>query len=89
MNVSSRDITTAWKVSVFGVFLVRMQGNIRTRKTPNTDTFDAVQKKLMHLKSDKTNWQCFNILTPEKTYGDIEEKENNWQLKYVQMKHQK
>ena len=53
---------TAWKVSVFGVFLVRILlhldwirgdteyrsvfspncGKIRTRKTPNTDTFHAV-----------------------------------------------
>ena len=41
----------AWKVSVFGVFLVRVFspfriqsdcGKIRTRKTPNTDTFYAV-----------------------------------------------
>ena len=33
---------TAWKVSVFRGFLVRIQsecGKIRTRKTPNTDTF--------------------------------------------------
>ena len=32
------------KVSIFGVFLVRIQskyGKIRTRKTPNTDTFYA------------------------------------------------
>ena len=50
---------TEWKVSVFGVFLVRISphsnwirrvslriwsecGKIRTRKTPNTDTFRAV-----------------------------------------------
>ena len=36
---------TVWKVSVFGVFLVCTQpecGKIRTRKTPNTDTFHAV-----------------------------------------------
>ena len=35
---------TAWKVSAFGVFLVRFQsrcGKVRTRKTPNTDTFYA------------------------------------------------
>ena len=39
------EVFTAWKVSVFGVFLVRIQfkcGKIRTRKTPNTDTFHAV-----------------------------------------------
>ena len=38
-------IITAWKVSVFGLFLVRIRsecGKIRTRKTPNTDTFHAV-----------------------------------------------
>ena len=36
---------TAYKVPVFGVFLVRIQsacGKIHTRKTPNTDTFCAV-----------------------------------------------
>ena len=38
-------ICTAWKVPVLGVFLVRVQsecGKIRTRKTPNMDTFHAV-----------------------------------------------
>ena len=37
--------TTAWKVSVFGVFLVRIFSHLdwkRTRKTPNTNTFHAV-----------------------------------------------
>ena len=36
---------TAWKASVFGVFLVRIVPHldwIRTRKTPNTDSFNAV-----------------------------------------------
>ena len=36
---------TAWKVSVFGVFLVRIQsecGKIQTRKIPNMDTFHPV-----------------------------------------------
>ena len=36
---------TAWNVYVFGVLLVRIQsecGKIRTKKTPNTDTFHAV-----------------------------------------------
>ena len=36
---------TAWKVSVFGVFLVRIPSECRkiwTRKTKNTDTFHAV-----------------------------------------------
>ena len=35
----------AWKVSIFRVFLVRIfphSNQIRTRKTPNTDTFHAV-----------------------------------------------
>ena len=39
------DMYTARKLSVFGVFLVRIQsqcGKIRTRKTPNTDPFHAV-----------------------------------------------
>ena len=35
-------INTAWKVSVFGVFWSEC-GKIRARKTPNTDTFYAVQ----------------------------------------------
>ena len=38
---------TAWKVSIFGVFLVRISEHsdwIRTRKTPNTDIFDAVRE---------------------------------------------
>ena len=37
--------STAWKVFLFGVFLVRIfphLGWIRTRKIPNTDTFHAV-----------------------------------------------
>ena len=48
-------VLTAWKVSVFGLFLVRISPNsgwirrntqtkcrkIRTKKTPNTDTFQA------------------------------------------------
>ena len=36
---------TAWKVSIFAVILARIQsecGKIRTRITPNTDTFHAV-----------------------------------------------
>ena len=36
---------TAWKVSVFEVFAVRIQpecGKMRTRKTPNTNTFHSV-----------------------------------------------
>ena len=36
---------TAWIVSVFGDFLVRIQSEcrkVRARKTPNTDTFHAV-----------------------------------------------
>ena len=40
-----QTVYTSWKVSIFGVFLVRIQskcGKIWTRKTPNTDTFHAV-----------------------------------------------
>ena len=36
---------TAWKVSVFGIFLFRIQnecGKIQNRKSPNTNTFHAV-----------------------------------------------
>ena len=38
--------TTAWKVSVFGVFLVRIFSHLdwkRTRKTPNTNNFHAAE----------------------------------------------
>ena len=38
-------VLTAWKMSVFGVFLVRIFPHsdwIRTRESPNTDTFHAV-----------------------------------------------
>ena len=44
-NSCSRVFLTAWKVSVFGVFLIRIQSEcskIRTRKTPYTNTFLAV-----------------------------------------------
>ena len=40
---------TAWKVSIFGVILVRIQskcGKIRTRITPNIDNFYAVSNAL-------------------------------------------
>ena len=42
---NNTEINTAWKGSVFGVFLVRIFPHldwIRTRKTSNTDTFHAV-----------------------------------------------
>ena len=45
-------IITACKVSVFGVFLVRIQSKcekIQTRKTPNTNTFYAVYSVLIKL----------------------------------------
>ena len=41
--------STAWRVSVFGVILVRIQskcGKIRTRVTPNMDSFYAVEVAL-------------------------------------------
>ena len=44
----------AWKVSVLGVILIRIQsewGKIRTRITPNTDTFYAVNFELSFLDS--------------------------------------
>ena len=39
---------TAWKVSVFGVFLIRifLCRKIRIRKSPNTYTFNAVKIKI-------------------------------------------
>ena len=52
-NTAISVIYTAWKVSIFGVILVRIQSEsekIRTRITPNTDTFNAVIaiSKLFH-----------------------------------------
>ena len=41
----SANIRTTWKVSIFGVILVRIFSHsdwIRTRITPNTDTFHAL-----------------------------------------------
>ena len=50
-------LSTAQKVSVFGVFLVRIQpecGKIETRKTPNIDTFHVVkQTETMLLRYQK------------------------------------
>ena len=58
-SIGKKWVNTAWKVSVFWVFLVRIFwhlywiqtdtpylsecGKIRTRKSPNTDTFHAVR----------------------------------------------
>ena len=62
-----RDIMTASKVSVFEVILVRIQsecGKIRTRITPNTDTFYAVYDGSFwyfsqHFQIVKNNWSKF------------------------------
>ena len=46
IQLPEKEINTAFQVSVFGVFLVRIQsdcGKTRTRKTPNKDTFHAVK----------------------------------------------
>ena len=80
---------TAWKMSVFGVFLVRIFphsgwirrftqsecGKIRTRKTPNTDTFYAV------FNSNPFHAKCLNFILPGNLrkpemviLGDIERK---------------
>ena len=45
LHVTSNPEITLREMPVFGVFLVRIQsecGKIRTRKTPNTDTFHAL-----------------------------------------------
>ena len=44
-------LSTAWKVSVFGVILVRMRG-MRTRITPDTDTFRAVMIMLQFIRKN-------------------------------------
>ena len=46
---------TEWEVSTFGVFLVRIQsksGKIRTKKTPNMDTFHAVAQAVIFIGSN-------------------------------------
>ena len=60
---------TTWKVSVFGVFLVRIQskwGKIQTRKTPNTDTCHAVQFLTISWIQDKSSqaqhWNPLRLL---------------------------
>ena len=61
---------TAWKMSVFGVFLVRIQsecGKIRTRKTPITGTFTNLsyygyfQKIWNHTFTEDT-WKFLNSI---------------------------
>ena len=70
---------TAWKVSVFGVILVRIQaecGKIRTRITPNTDNFHAVVDKEFSstIYSDILNVNTVFILPSNKfKYSLIEE----------------
>ena len=44
-------LCTAWKVSVFGVILVRMRG-MRTRITPDMDTFRAVMIMLQFIRKN-------------------------------------
>ena len=49
-NVDISETHTAWKVSVFEVFLVRIFRHsdwILTRKTPNRDTFHEVTDELL------------------------------------------
>ena len=51
---------TLREVSIFGVFLVRIQsecGKIRTRKTPNTDIFHAVATSLLGIYIDQTEFR--------------------------------
>ena len=46
-----KEEVSAQKVFAFGVFLVRIHskcGKIRTRKTPNTDTFSAVYASVIY-----------------------------------------
>ena len=50
ISENSWETTTAWKLSVFGVFLVHIQSEcrkIQTRKTLNTDTFHAVYTEFL------------------------------------------
>ena len=56
---------TAWKVPVFGVFLVRIQSEcwkMRTRKTPNTDIFHAISYYQVFMAECRgTSRDLFNI----------------------------
>ena len=64
--IFSRGINRVWKVPVFGVILVCIQsecGKIRTRITPNTDTFYAV--RVVQIKHKDRNepedlYRCFH-----------------------------
>ena len=49
---SIRNFVTVWKVSVFGVILVRNAecGKMRTRITPDTDTFYEVCQNILSAK---------------------------------------
>ena len=68
---------TAWKVSVFGVFLVRIQsecGKIRTRKTPNIYTFFAVGRSsnlftFFSLSNPNTNMSNIRSRPPDVFLG--------------------
>ena len=64
-SASGRISNNAWKVSVFGVFLVCIFPHsdwIRTRKTLNTDTFHAVA--MITLLEKKTSFFIFQHLFP-------------------------
>ena len=59
------EVITTWKVSVFGVFLVRIQSEcrkIRTRKTPNMDTLHAVNIcKIITIFKGTEDLQCHSF----------------------------
>ena len=61
VKACSHPICTAWKVSLFEVFLVRIQSKwrkIRTGKIPNTETFHAVLLIYFRRKCIRTNSTC-------------------------------
>ena len=56
--------TIGWKVSIFGVFLVRIQsecGKIQTRKTPNMDTFHIVKALWDIQKTRQSVWSSLTF----------------------------
>ena len=61
------ETSSAGTVSVFGVILVSLIqfecGKIRTRITPNTDTFYGVQERLCEVQYMR-NWLKFPIVLP-------------------------
>ena len=77
------DLNTVWRVFIFGVFLVRIFPHtdwIRTRKTPNTDTFHAVKVTVenMHFQSKDTNAVHICLDMCRRVEGDFSFRQMDW-----------